>query len=223
MAAAVLVTLMFAPYARLVSARAMQDSALPITPDPSECTETVTVDELLARLNVTEVPATPESTAVATPLVPEEETASPAAQVSLPDGDPADEATIAAVTKTMRQVLACENAGNTLGSFALLSDSFVRESQAEEPFTKDDAALLAASPEALPADVRATLYAVHDVRVLAGGRIGALVETDFPDQPPDGIEVDFLFFIEQDGRYLIDDVIEDLEGQYPPVSATVTP
>jgi hypothetical protein len=70
----------------------------------------------------------------------------------------------------------------------------------------------------VPKELYGSLLAVRDVRVLPDGRVGALVETDFPGEPPEGAEVDFFLFVQEDGSWLIDDLVEDLEDRYPPVS-----
>jgi hypothetical protein len=62
---------------------------------------------------------------------------------------------------------------------------------------------------------------VREARVLEDGRVGALVETIFPDEAP-GPQVDFIIFVQEDGRWLLDEIIEDLETQYPPTAATPT-
>jgi hypothetical protein len=191
-------------------------AGLPAAPDPSDCGVTSTVEELLARVDASPVPATPDTTPAATP-----ETAATAggAPFELPEGETADAATVAAVTATMWEALACANAGDSLAGFALLSDRFTREILGEESLTEDDVQQFAASPEALPEELHATLHAVRDVRVLPDGRVGALVESEYPDEPPAGVEVDFFYFAEEGGRFLIDGVVENLEGQFPPTSA----
>jgi hypothetical protein len=68
----------------------------------------------------------------------------------------------------------------------------------------------------------ASLIAIHDVVVLPDGRVGALVEAIFPDEAP-GIQVDDFYFAEQDGRWLVDGIVEDLDGQYPPETEVATP
>jgi hypothetical protein len=75
----------------------------------------------------------------------------------------------------------------------------------------------------VPRQLYGSLVGVRDVHVLPDGRVWALVETDFPAEPPEGVEVDFLVFLQRDGRWYIDDLVEDLESEYPPVLGTPTP
>jgi hypothetical protein len=213
---AAMLAIMFSVLSAGVAASQDAPADLPAAPDPSDCGVTSTVEELLARVGASPVPATPDTTPAATP-----ETAAATADgapFELPEGQTADPATVAAVTATMWEAVACTNAGDFLAGFALLSDRFAREILGEEPLTEDDVQQLAASPEALPEERRATLHAVRDVRVLPDGRVGALVESEYPDEPPAGVEVDYFYFAEEGGRYLIDGVVENLEGEFPPTS-----
>ena len=195
---------------------AAQDTiSLPVTPDPADCTaEPVTIEELLGLIGATPIPGTPS------PEMYEERVATPAA-FTLPEGEPADEETVAAVTASLYEALACLNTGNFLIGFAFFSDDFQRRDLQEFPITEADVAFLEATPQALPADMHASLLAVREARVLEDGRVGALVETIFPDEAP-GPQVDFIFFVQEDGRWLLDEIIEDLETQYPPTAATPT-
>ena len=196
------------------SIAAQDTTSLPVTPDPTECTaEPVTVEELLALAGATPVPGTPGANM--------EETAATPGAVTLPAGEPADEETVAAVTASLREALACLNTGNFLTAFAFFSDDFQRRDLQELPITEADVAFLEATPEALPAELHASLLAVREARALEDGRVGALVETIFPEEGPEP-QVDFIIFVQEEGRWLIDEIIEDLEAQYPPTVATPT-
>ena len=188
---------------------AAQDAApvaLPVTPDPAECrVEPRTIDELHAQLG-TPVPAPPEAPqSMSTPV------GGPTA-VSLPEGEPADTATVAAITATAVEAYACFNAGDYLRAFALYSDGALLRFAEQAPFTEDIAAFFLATPQAFPEEFRSSVLAVREARVLPDGRVGALVDTDDPTSPPEGTDVDFVIFVEQGGRYLIDEEITDLEG-----------
>ncbi|MBW3631433.1 MAG: hypothetical protein KY456_00255 [Chloroflexi bacterium] len=195
---------------------AAQDStSLPVTPDPAECTaEPVTIDELLSLTGATPIPGTPSAGT-------EGETAATPGAFALPEGEPADEETVTAVTASLREALACLNTGNFLTAFAFFSEDFQRRDLEEFPITEADVAFFEATPEPLPAEFHASLLAVREARVLEDGRVGALVETIFPDEAP-GPQVDFIIFVQEDGRWLLDEIIEDLEAQYPPTAATPT-
>jgi len=197
----------------------LAQEGLPVTPDPSECTAEFTFDDLLA--------------AVGSPVADsgrggdddgDEEGTAPA--FALPDGEPADEETVAAITATVREAIACTNTGNFLLVLAFVTDDYVRETSEGEPLTEEDAAFYEATPPPLPEDQYLTLHAVREVRVLGDGRVGALVESQNPTTIPgdrDTIDVDFFIFVEEDGRYLIDESVENLEDQFPPESEPATP
>jgi hypothetical protein len=193
-----------------LAARA-QETTFPVTPDPSECTVTpLTSDELYAVIG-TPVSGTPMAGTDGETNGPE---ASPMA-FTLPTGTPADEATRAAVTSTLRMVLACFNAGNYLAYLALSTDASMQADFGETPLTEEDAAFLVGTPQASDPSMWATLVAVRDVILLDDGRVGALVDTIFPDEEP-GVQTDFIYFANEDGTWKFDDIVEDLEGQYPP-------
>ena len=193
---------------------AAQDTiSLPLTPDPAECTaEPVTIEELLGLTGATPIPGTPSAG------MDEETVATPEAFM-LPEGEPADEETVATITAALVETLACLNTGNFLTAYALFSDEFKVRDLQEFPITEADLAYFEATPEALEAEMHASLLAVREARILEDGRVGALVETIFPDEAP-GPQVDFIIFVEEDGNWLLDEIIEDLEAQYPPTSTS---
>jgi hypothetical protein len=190
--------------------------ALPTTPSPRLCTGRLDPDELMQRI---------ESGAVVIESGLSEEVGSftETDAFILPEGEPADEATVAAITATVREWVACVNSGQYFKLLALFSDEFLYLEYSDPPLTEDEIAQLSATPLIVPRQLYGSLVAVRDVHVLPDGRAWALVETDYPGAPPEGVEVDFLVFVHRDGRWFIDDLVEDLENEYPPVSGTPTP
>jgi hypothetical protein len=189
-----------------VAAQDATPIALPVTPDPAAyLVEPRTIDDLYDLLG-TPVPVSAEEEP--SQSIP----ASGPTEVSLPAGEPADSATVTAITTTIVEAYACFNAGDYLAAFALYSDDALLRFTEQGPFTEDIAAFFLATPEAFPEDFRSSVVAVRDVRVLPDGRVGALVDTNDPTSPPEGTDVDFVVFVEQEGRYLIDEEITDLEG-----------
>ena len=189
-------------------------TGLPDTPDPARCTvQAPTIDGLLGRLGATPVPSAPRT---GSPTEGDEEApvATPPA-FTLPDGEPADNPTVEAITALMLEVVACLNTGNVLTLFAFTSDAFLERVQATTPFTEEDAAYFEATPAARPAELYVTLVAVREVTVLPDGRVGALVDAISPDESAE-VQTDYFLFVEEDGHWLIDEIVEDLEGRYPP-------
>jgi hypothetical protein len=211
--------LVVAAIAALVAARApvaAQDAtpiALPVTPDPAAClVEPRTIDDLYGLLGTPVPVSAQEEPSESSP-------ASDPTEVSLPAGEPADSAAVTAITATIVEAYACFNAGDYLRAFALYSDGALLRFTEQGPFTEDIAAFFLATPETFPEEFRSSVLAVREARVLSDGRVGALVDTDDPTSPPEGTDVDFVIFVEQGGRYLIDEEITDLEGS----SAAGTP
>jgi len=128
-------------------------------------------------------------------------------------GTPASEAEKAAVKETVRQLVGCSNAGDTLRRLALYSDNRVRYAYPEGP----TAALKAVSerPLPVPQTERVALLDISDVRKLDDGRIVARVLIDNPAFHTHGPatpgantqqQAAMLVFVQEDGMWKIDDV-----------------
>ena len=145
-------------------------------------------------------PATPGAALAATPapLV----TPTPFA---MPAGQPADEATVAAVTATIRESLACRNAGDYPRAYALVTDRFLRVLLGgPDTIPPEIEAALAEPPRRVPRAQRLALIAVSDVRVLADDRVGAMVETRNAEES----FRDYLVLVRTGDRWLIDESVE---------------
>lgn len=141
--------------------------------------------------------STAAPTAVATPAV-------------LPAGTPADPATVAAIVAVTRERIACNNANDLLRILAFFTDEYLRR-------TVDFGALARAldlPPTPVPAALRQGLVAVRDVRLLADGRVGAVVVTETPSAAPP-TQATFVRFRKVGDRWLIDDLTD-----LPPDQAT---
>ena len=168
-------------------------------PDPSECTvEPATADEVLALYR--DVAATPVS---ATP------TAASPTPFAQPTGEPADAETAAAVEAANRELLACTNAYGFLGLVAVSTDRHIRFVLAQDiaaGMTEETIAeFLLDTPEPTAPEQSVALVAVRDVTALEDGRIGAVV---VGDEPGVGAVTLYFIFVEEDGRYLLDEQFE---------------
>jgi hypothetical protein len=152
-----------------------------ITADPAECTTTPRTVEEVAALAAAPDQASAQAlaAAVATP------------GLDLPAGPAADAATVAAVVATFRQFNACLNAGQPLAADALWTDEALRQSVVQAPDT---------TPTPVPAAERIA-FRVGPVRVLADGRVAAVVEQRFPLFA----DATVYLLVSQNGRYLIDE------------------
>jgi hypothetical protein len=149
-----------------------------VTPDPAECQVAPrTVDELGAF-------ASPEA---------------------LPAGEPADDATTAEVTATIREITACANANAFLRMFALYSDAYLARSMASEDLNPDALALFATPIAPQAADARISI-AIEAITTLPDGRASVVVTSRSP-LGGNTESTSTYVLVKQDGRWLVDDII----------------
>ena len=163
-------------------------------PAAAECTVTPrTEDELRALFR--EVEAIP---------LPASLDASPTPAVA-PTGAPADAQTVAEVSATWRQFIACLTAGDQPRMFALYSDAMVRRQLAVDiAFGVTEEALfeyLAATPVPLPADDAVPFTPFTDALVLSDGRVAVI-------GPGEQGRGDVRIFVKVGDHWLIDDWYE---------------
>lgn len=131
-----------------------------------------------------------------------------------PAGPTVDEATMDGVTETVREAIACTNAGETRRVLSLFSDNRVRAFFAGRgaPTSEEIGAVLELPATPVAEAAQLELVSVTDPRGLPNGGVGALVET----RSGETTFVDFVYFVEQDGRWLIDDSVAiDSSTQVP--------
>ncbi|CAA9552593.1 MAG: hypothetical protein AVDCRST_MAG73-3073 [uncultured Thermomicrobiales bacterium] len=199
--------------------------------DPANCAlEPYTVDELRAILLTASAAATPGA------ATPETDAADPeASPFALPAGEAADEATVAEIEATMRQILDCTATGDFLSVLAGFSPEAVTElfvGVGAGPGPSEDevgliiTALTEGDPTPEAAADRSALVGVRDVRTLGNGRVGALVDTgdaselsgaaDLAEAVQSGaIETAYVVFANDGERYVIVELVDALEEQYP--------
>jgi hypothetical protein len=123
---------------------------------------------------------------------------------SVPLGEPASLGEAEAVTATVREALACRNAGDIRRAYALLTDRMIYVLLGGEAGPAPELLyLLENRGERVERDQRLELVSVTGVAALPDGRLRAQVvtrnaATEFTD---------LLLFAETDGRWLIDDSI----------------
>jgi hypothetical protein len=171
-------------------------------PDPAECTV-----EPRPMAFFEQFIGTPTAEHEASMAAREEATPDPAFQ--MPEGDPADDATVDAVLETVWQLGACINAGDFLGRYAALftEDYFRREFERFGPIPEEELISMAASPVPLPAEFQVALLAVVDVRTLPDGRVAGLFDIQDPFAGGSGPSRFYWEFVQEDGRWLIDEQI----------------
>ena len=161
-------------------------------PGPEECTVAPRSPEDLRGLIATPAASTPA--VLPTP---------PAVPFGAPDGEPADPATVEALTALVRQEWACANADDFPRMLALYTDDLVRRFFPPEALEEFAAG---GTPEAVPAVERTALFAVLDVELLGEGQAGAFVVVDTAGDPLP-VEVNYYRFAETADGWLMDDFV----------------
>ena len=149
------------------------------------------------------------------------EIAEPTAPVSIagpfaaPTGRPVDDATLAAVTQTAAESIACQNDGDVARTLALFTPDAVRAFfSGPRGYDADSVdATIAAGPVPVSDDRVVELIGIDELVLLDDGRVGATVTTTVGDEQ----YVDFIFFAEGTapdgvGRWLIDGSVA-IDGQ----------
>lgn len=151
--------------------------------------------------------------------------ATPAAEVglmhmrqALPEGKPADAATAEAIGRTVRELEACANSGDFLRFLGMFTDSALQQTPLVTSWEDrvELAALGSATPTPFPRGERAVFAGPWHVEILPDGRVLAAVvwfgsESDACVDPN---RITVLIFVEQGGRWRIDERVERVaEGE----------
>ncbi len=181
------------------------------SPNPDECVfEPRTVEEMQALYGT---PA-PEGSGEATSIVQ----ATPEA-FTLPEGEPADEATIAEVTAAVRGLAACNAAGDYLAGLGGTTDEFIVSQVGLALFDEDFVATMESEPVAVAEEDQTVVLGVREATVLEDGRVSVLFDYSSPlpqIEGIDGVETDLFIFENVDGQWLLDESIENLEESFGP-------
>ncbi|MDP9368732.1 MAG: hypothetical protein M3Q03_10740 [Chloroflexota bacterium] len=174
---------------------AVSTGATPEVLDPTLCAvEPRTIENVQQILGT---PAVEEATPAASPVALE-------TPFVLPQGSSAEADAVDEVTATVRETLACLNAGDTLRYLALHTDTYVARLAVEGVLSQAQLDTFAAPPTPLDPAAQIGLIATEDIRMLADGRIAVLIRQAHPTEGPQRV---FFVMAEQGGRYLIDEEI----------------
>ncbi len=182
----------------------------PVSPDAVECTVEARPLADFERLLLATPDADPAAAASPSPFV-------------MPEGEPADAATVTGVTTTLLEVYACYQAGDPRRFHALFTDEGVQRAfppAMVSPEFIDE--FFAASPVPVEdPDQRATILAIEEVTRLPDGRVGALVRSDEPEFG--GLQAVYWIFVQAGDRFLVDELIHGLptDGGAPEASPPV--
>jgi hypothetical protein len=136
------------------------------------------------------------------------------------DGEPADAETIAGITSTVEEMVACSNAGDILRRLAVYSDRRIQYAYPDGPNQALEA--MAVNPLPLQPLERVAITTIENVTVLPDGRVAARVIVDNPaahshdpqvSQAASQQEAARLIFVREDGQWRVDETRrEDLSN-----------
>lgn len=181
---------------------AQEPSPSPDVPGASECS--VQPVEIAALLGATGA-ADPNSPLFAT---------QPVTENSLPDGPAVTDEELAAITGTVRQLVACANAFDPFRILALISDKYIGQLASAALAAQDQPELAQQLLLRFPVPLGAVdggapvaMIPVRDARLLPDGRIGAILEASIASATGDDtMALFYVSFVDQDGRWLVDEV-----------------
>jgi hypothetical protein len=136
---------------------------------------------------------------------------------ALPDGsDDVDEATRAATTAVVEELIACVNQGDLLRAFALYDDAYLRRLIDPEGLMSESIAVelgkTFATPEARDATKATVLERVILIRRLDDGSVAVVFETrGGVDRDQDELQIDLFILREIGGQWRIVDGLADLD------------
>jgi hypothetical protein len=128
------------------------------------------------------------------------------------------------IQEAAREILACFNAGDIARASALMTDNGVIRTYwqlTETPELRSTAQERIATPTPRPEPGQIRLVTVTDISQLPDGRATAFVVINDPAAPQPGPETLLFYFLNQDGKWLLDDWVDFAIAQVP--ASTPTP
>jgi hypothetical protein len=141
--------------------------------------------------------------------------------VELPVGEEPPKEAVDGVVATIVQNIACRNGGDLLAALGGVTDTYLQSQVAAGFLDEDLLTVLAATPTALPEEQQLQLLDTREFALYPDGRVGVLVYYRTPAEPEsgvDGLQIELWIFQESDGRWLLDEVIANLEQQLQDVA-----
>jgi hypothetical protein len=140
--------------------------------------------------------------------------------VAIPALGPADQATIDGVLATLTQFWACNNAGNRPAMVASFTPLGTADLYGLDLSAADEDLRAAVEGALVPGDPRSEgeisgIDGIISIVALNDGRTAALVLNTDPRIAGGDQVLDLIIFIEQDGRYLVDEFVGDPFDQTP--------
>jgi hypothetical protein len=130
----------------------------------------------------------------------------------LPEGKPVAEEITAEIAATLREMEACINAGIDLRYFSFFSDAWIGRITASHELETEFRSMAVATPKPIPSGQQIKFPGPWHVEVLPDGRVLAAVLWFIDEDAPclDMSRTKALVFLCQDGRWIIDQVIENV-------------
>ena len=183
-----------------VGAPVAAQNATPISPDPELCTLTPPTYEQLsayAASPIAEVTETAEAT--------------PAAELTLPEGTPVDDATRDAVEQSMIVNVACLNTGSTLLTMAAYSENALeRLIGGSGPLSQELYDSLGTIEPIAESD-RTVILEFQEMVMLDDGRVAAIIVGDDQGDDTSAASPTLFYLAEKDGHWYIDDFVNPAE------------
>lgn len=136
---------------------------------------------------------------------------------TIPDGQPPDGQTARAIEATLSTYIDCSNSGDVMRWLSLYSDDYLRRAfdpkDELDPGTANQLVESIATPEPVAADAAITLVAIRTMVQLPDGRVAVVLETDGGDPDPEGTDVNLFVLAPMDGRWIIDDAVNDIDSE----------
>jgi len=131
----------------------------------------------------------------------------------IPTGTPADPETIAGITATLRELVACFNAGDVLRAYGLYTPGYLRRVLANQDPLTPSAYDALATPYPPDDDERSATLGIEGVRLFDDGTAGANVTNRYALIP---VPKTFFFTLVREGdRWLIDGVLGEISFSVP--------
>jgi hypothetical protein len=185
-------------------AQSSTESDVDFSPNPDQCNQAPRSIEEAEALQDAGIPASTAGTASA-------------GDFALPAGDEASPEIRGGIVETIVQIIACANGGDQLASLGGVTDSLFEMLAGAGVFSIEAVTSLPASPVALPEESQTELLDTREFTVYDDGRVGVLVYYRVPTQQagadPDAVQIALWTFAEEDGRWLLDEMVTGLEAQ----------
>jgi len=134
----------------------------------------------------------------------------------LPTGDVAGPDVRGGIVETIVQIISCANGGDQLSSLGGVTDAMFATLAGAGVFSIEAVTSLPGTPVALPEASQTELLDTREFTVLDDGRVGVLVYYRVPTDQAGGsdtVQIALWTFAQEDGRWLLDEMVTGLEAQ----------